>query len=417
MSFKDREHTRNIENTDTVKKLRDINQRDMQENTGMWDRDNESNKETYDRENMNGGNERPNYEEGRKTTKEKNKTGHIFLNLYAVLATIVAVVGIALCVRLYSENDSVGSDNQNTFSEIGATKGVGGSGGISENEYSVEEMKEIIRDYMENNKGTLEMLRELFPEDIVVYHTNRYMFIPVIEDLEKNDIDNEKIEKLDDGEIVYVENGEIVSHKGIDISKYQGDIDWKKVADSGVEFAMIRVAYRGYGTGEIVEDEKAKDNILGALDAGIKVGVYFFSQAITKEEAIEEANFTIDIIKKYNITYPVVFDTETTLSNTERAKDLTVDERTQIAIAFCEQIKKEGYTPVIYANLKWFAMSLDMSKLEDYEKWFAGYNDELYFPYKISMWQYAESGKIDGITGTVDMNISFKDWSEKTVEE
>ena len=229
MSFKDREHTRNIENTDTVKKLRDINQRDMQENTGMWERDNESNKETYDRENMNGRNERPNYEEGRKTTKEKNKTGHIFLNLYAVLATIVAVVGIALCVRLYSENDSVGSDNQSTFSEIGATKGVGGSGGISENEYSVEEMKEIIRDYMENNKGTLEMLRELFPEDIVVYHTNRYMFIPVIEDLEKNDIDNEKIEKLDDGEIVYVENGEIVSHKGIDISKYQGDIDWVAV--------------------------------------------------------------------------------------------------------------------------------------------------------------------------------------------
>ena len=394
----------NRQEEDIIQSYMDFKEKDNTENTELMEQNVEISKKK-DEQNENEARKNP--------MKKKQKKSHSFLAWYAFFVTLVAITGIGLCVRFYSQNDNMNEDSSNKSSEIGASKGVKSTGKSSGNEYSEQEMKELIKEYMGNGKGTLEMLRKLFPEDIVVYHTNKYVFIPIIEGLKKNEIDNEKIEKQDDGEFVYVENGEIVSHKGIDVSKYQGDIDWKKVADSGVEFAMIRVAYRGYGTGEIVQDEKAEENIIGALDAGIKVGAYFFSQAVTEEEALEEAEFAINIIKKYNITYPVVFDTETTFSATERSKNLTVDERTKIAIAFCEKVKKEGYTPMIYANLKWFSMSLDMSQLEDYDKWFAGYNDELYFPYEISMWQYAESGKIDGIEGNVDINIGFKDFSEK----
>ena len=157
-------------------------------------------------------------------------------------------------------------------------------------------------------------------------------------------------------------------------------------------------------------DETAIQNIEGALGAGIKVGVYFFSQAITIEEAVEEAEFVIDKIKAYDITYPVIYDTEEIVNDNSRAEGLSKEERTEIAIAFLERVKKAGYTPVIYANLRWFTMYLDIPKLEAYDKWYAYYDKELYFPYRISMWQYTESGQVAGIEGSVDLNISFKDW-------
>ena len=347
------------------------------------------------------------------TTKKPGNNKMIAI--YAVLMTVAVVVLTVLCVRFYRQKETK-QDKLSALSQIGASKGVTPTSVQPEELQDAAVVRQIVRDYMENNKGTLNMLRELFPEDVIVFHGGKYLFIPVIEGLAKNDIDNANLEKLENGEIVYKEGKKTISHKGIDVSKYQGEIDWKKVADSGIEYAFIRVGFRGYGTGAMVEDQYAEKNIAGALDAGIKVGVYFFSQAVTKEEAIEEADFTIKMIKKYRITYPVVYDTETTLSSTERTKDLSVEERTEYAVAFCERVREAGYTPVVYANLKWFTMSLDLSKLEDYDKWFAGYNNEIYFPYKISIWQYSENGKVDGIEGNVDMNISFKEWDETKKE-
>jgi GH25 family lysozyme M1 (1,4-beta-N-acetylmuramidase) len=272
------------------------------------------------------------------------------------------------------------------------------------------ELKEIIKDYMENGKGVMAMLRELYPENIIVYNSNKYQFLPVIEGIQKNDIDNNNLNVLGNGEIQYLVKDKVKSHKGIDVSKYQGEIDWQKVAADGVEFAMIRLGYRGYGSGALVLDEEAMTNIEGATSAGIKVGVYFFSQAITQEEAREEARFVIENIKQYDIKYPVVFDTEEILNEEARTEGLTVDELTDIAIAFCEEVEEQGYKSAIYANLRWFALSLDMSRLDKYYKWYAYYDKNLYFPYKINMWQYSENGTVDGITGSVDMNISFEDW-------
>ena len=205
---------------------------------------------------------------------------------------------------------------------------------------------------MENQKGVLPMVREVFQEDVVINHGGKYLFYPIVDGLKKNTIDNSKLKEKDNGEITY-EDKDITGYKTIDVSKFQGEIDWNKVAASGVKYAIIRVGFRGYGSGELVEDEFAKKNLENATKAGIKVGVYFFSQAITTEEAEEEAKFVTDIISPYKIDCPVYFDTEDVAEQKERAESISVSERTKIAKTFMKKIKKSGYTPGIYANIKW----------------------------------------------------------------
>lgn len=275
------------------------------------------------------------------------------------------------------------------------------------------DVKKDIRNYMENGMGTINMLRKVYPENIVVYDSNKYLFLPICENVPKSKVVQENIKVLENGEVQYTDNGKVISHKGIDVSKYQGTIDWSKVAADGVEFAMIRVGYRGYGSGAIVPDDSFTANIDGATKAGLKVGVYFFSQAISEKEAEEEADFILNAIKGYKIDYPIVFDTEDVPNEVARTEELSPEELTKITLAFCNKIQKAGYTPVIYAGLRWFAMSLDMSKLNDFEKWYAYYDTNFYFPYEISMWQYTESGSVNGINGKVDMNISFKNWGKE----
>lgn len=229
--------------------------------------------------------------------------------------------------------------------------------------------------------------------------------------------DLESISSDEKGIKTYYLDGISASHIGIDVSRYQGTIDWKKVAGAGVEFAFIRLGYRGMnrgeGNGNLSYDEGYDKNIKEALDAGINVGVYFFSQAITIEEAVGEAEMVIEGLKGYDITYPVVFDTEAVYVNgySARANDLTRQQRTDIAKVFCETIKNAGYQPMIYANTKWMIMGIDLEQLDEYPRWFAYYGNSFLFPYDIQIWQYSDSGKIPGISGNVDLNISFIDFS------
>ena len=211
-----------------------------------------------------------------------------------------------------------------------------------------------------------------------------------------------------DGEMEYHLNGNKVSKKGIDVSKYQGEIDWNLVRGSNVEYAFLRLGIRGYESGAIVLDETFETNIQGATSAGVGVGVYFFTQAITVEEAIEEADFVLEQIAPYQVTYPVVLDVEDITDELARTKNLTKEERTEIAIAFLERIKEAGYTPMIYGNLKTFLVMLDMEKLEEYSKWFAYYTYPIYFPYAYDYLQYTEKGTVLGIEGEVDLNLSFQ---------
>jgi len=331
----------------------------------------------------------------------------VVMTLIAVIMTIANVVIFSLFIFDRGRYQEASGDSSGVLTGSEQKKD-------EDNEYvkdsdgrTAAELKQEIKKSMEEGKGTISLLRELFPENVVVYQSNKYLFLPIYDKLVKNDIRQENIKVLADGEIQYQENGKTVSEKGIDVSRYQGEIDWEKVAADGVKFAFIRVGFRGYGTGAIVLDENFEANIKGATAAGIKVGVYFFSQAINTKEAVEEAEFVLEHIKGYRLDYPIVFDTEDIVNEDSRTEGLTPEELTDITIAFCEAIKEAGHTPMIYANLRWFTMSLDMTKLEKYEKWYAYYDSQMYFPYKISIWQYTESGQVDGINGNVDLNISI----------
>ena len=253
------------------------------------------------------------------------------------------------------------------------------------------------------------ILRAMLKDDIVVGAEGRFYFFPISDAFEKHDYDTERFVLDDDGILAYTdENGDIISQKGIDVSRYQLDIDWPKVAADGVDFAFIRLGFRGSSEGALVLDTYYEANIAGATANGIDVGVYFFTQALNEEEAIEEAEFVLEYLAGYELTYPIVIDVEAISTSDPRTQDMTQEEWTNVTIAFCERIKEAGHTPMIYGNLRSFFLMLDMSRLEAYEKWFAYFRTPIYFPYAHSIWQYTEKGKVDGIDTDVDLNVGFK---------
>lgn len=265
-----------------------------------------------------------------------------------------------------------------------------------------------IQAQIESGSSIVEVLRLLYQDQLVLASGGQYHFIPRNPELKQNDYQKENLITLGNGELQYFQNGAMSSYKGIDVSKFQGKIDWKKVAEDGVTFAFIRVGYRGYGEkGVLMEDENARTNLEGANAAGIKTGVYFYTQAITKDEAVEEAKMVLDIIAPYQIDCPVVIDVEKVSKSDGRMNALDVQTRTEVVKAFCDAVAQAGYRPMIYHNLEMGALMLDIGQLEDYEKWFAYYNLEFYYPYAYQVWQYSDKGKVQGISGDVDMNIAF----------
>jgi GH25 family lysozyme M1 (1,4-beta-N-acetylmuramidase) len=197
--------------------------------------------------------------------------------------------------------------------------------------------------------------------------------------------------------------------EGIDVSFYQGEIDWEAVAADGVDFAMIRLGYRGYTQGGLALDSYFTRNIQGALDAGLEVGVYFFSQAITPEEAEEEAQFVLDNLQGYDIRYPVVFDWEPILPQSNaRTDEMDPQLLTQCAAAFCAVIQQAGYDPMIYLNQDMGYLTFDLAQLTDYPLWLAEYDTSPDFYYHFDLWQYTHSGTVDGIQGSVDWNLDLR---------
>lgn len=273
-----------------------------------------------------------------------------------------------------------------------------------------EELLEEIRDQLMDGQTVLETLRPLYPDDIVIISGGKYHFVPIQTEIPLHGLKQENLQVLENGRYQYVENDQVVSHMGIDVSKYQGKINWQKVAAEGVEFVFLRLGLRGYESGKLVEDETFQANIKGATEHGIKVGVYFFSQAITVEEAVEEANFVLERIAPYNIECPVVFDVEKVGSSSARMNQLTPQERTDVTIAFLDTIEAAGYKSMFYHNMETALLLLELERLKDYDRWFAYYGEELYYPYAYGVWQYSEKGRIDGISAEVDMNIAFEMW-------
>ena len=194
---------------------------------------------------------------------------------------------------------------------------------------------------------------------------------------------------------------------GIDVSYAQGAIDWNRVMKAGIKFAIIRAAFRGYGTGRIVEDEWFERNIKGATAAGIKVGVYFFSQAVNEKEGAEEADYIVNQIRNYKVTLPVVIDTEYVSDSRARGNLISKEIRTAAVKAFCERSLQRGYTPMIYASTSWLNNQLDMRKLSAYKVWVAQYYSRVTYNGKYQCWQYSNSGSVDGISNRVDMNYWY----------
>ncbi len=192
---------------------------------------------------------------------------------------------------------------------------------------------------------------------------------------------------------------------GIDVSSYQGVIDWAAVKRSGVSFAMIRVGFRGYGTGEIFEDRYFRRNIQGAIANHINVGIYFFSAAKDSAEAREEAVWVANTIKNYDITYPVAIDIE--ILNEHRLEGVSNTQMTTNALEFCNYIQSKGYTPMIYSYLKAFNNIFETPRFGNYRVWLAQYNDVATYKGKYYMWQYTSDGTVPGINGRVDMDVAY----------
>lgn len=191
---------------------------------------------------------------------------------------------------------------------------------------------------------------------------------------------------------------------GIDVSKWNREIDWMAVKESGVKFVIIRCGYRGSKTGALVEDPYFRQNIKGATAAGLDVGIYFFTQAIDQKEAVEEASMALSMVEGYDLKYPIFIDTE---GSGGRADSLDVATRTAVCEAFCETIETAGYTSGVYASRSWFYNNVNDDDLSDYVRWLAEYREAPLYTGRYEIWQYTSSGEIEGINGRVDLNLSY----------
>ncbi len=344
--------------------------------------------------------------------KQRRLRKNRMMTIASVVACLVVfVIIVAASVVLYKwVNEDTSADTLSTNAQ----------GNILYNQAQLEEKaaqmaqeraKELLDQLAEGlNSGSsmVETLRPLYKDDIVVVSGGKFHFIPISDTLKKHNYTNDNLQIAENGELTYAEKGQVITHKGIDVSKFNGVIDWSKVAADGVEFAFIRAGIRGYGSGKLVEDEGFEENVENALANGIRVGVYFFSQAITPQEAVEEAQFVKQLIAPYRMECPVVIDVEKVSDSEARMNQISVEERTRAVIAFCEEIEKGGYKPMIYYNMEMAALMLDLEQLEEYDKWFAYYSKDIYFPYDFKIWQYTDKGRVDGMDGDVDLNIAFE---------
>ena len=206
----------------------------------------------------------------------------------------------------------------------------------------------------------------------------------------------------------YLKLQNLHSYAGVDVSAYQGKIDWKKVKASGIDFAIIRLGYRGYESGKLVEDDYAKANLKGATEAGLKVGAYFFSQALSIKETDEEIKFILNILGDTKLEMPLVLDWEIPAS-TARTRNMDATTLTDIQRHFCGQVRDKGYQPMIYFNWHQSEKLYYLSELEEYPFWLALYQDRMTYPWKVEMWQYTDKGKVPGIQGNVDLNVYMPD--------
>ena len=213
----------------------------------------------------------------------------------------------------------------------------------------------------------------------------------------------------------YMENGRKTSYVGVDISKHTGKIYFPSLKAAGVDYVMIRLGSRGYSTGQITLDENFKENIEGAIEAQLDVGVYFYSQAISQDEAVQEANFVVQNLEPYRgkVKYPIAFNMGFVSNDKSRIEGLSREDKTTVTVSFLEGIKAAGYVPMVYGDKEWLLKEVDLTKLQDFDVWLSQEEDIPDYPYLYSMWQYDTDGVLNGIDGGADLNICFVGYSER----
>ena len=287
--------------------------------------------------------------------------------------------------------------------------------------------EEIIEE-VSNEEEVAEEKEEIVKEEKVVTYKGKEVSIPVVEKAPVNDSEDQHQNSstagtatqttVEEAKTVVSNNSSnssdetyehISNSVGIDVSKWNGTINWTEVKNAGIDFAMIRVGYRGSTQGTIVEDPYFRKNVNGAIKNGVKVGIYFFSMARTEEEAIQEAAWVVSAIRKYSITYPVAYDLESW--GTGRIADVSYTQLTNNAIAFLGYIKSQGYTPMMYASKYDFNCRWEKSRIKGCKYWLAHYTTQTDYTGSYQMWQYSSKGSVPGINGDVDMNIAYFSYS------
>lgn len=342
-----------------------------------------------------------------KSTEKKSGSAAVGIGIANIAVAVLTLCAVAASFYFFT------NDLQSFREETAA---------LQEKIHSLEEEKKLLEsDYIE----AMNIIEEAEPSDgvvptgieaesgkILIYESSvGYAWIPVLSELPQHTYRKSNFFVDERGRMHYTEGGEDSSYFGIDVSSHQGDIDWQLVKEDGVEFAFLRIGYRGYGEeGKLCIDEKFLQNYEGAHDAGIDLGIYFFSQAVTAEEAAEEAAFLLEALDGRTLEYPIVYDWETVVTADDAAPPRTEDVMPQTltlsAISFCEAIEDAGYNAMIYTNKKQAVMKYDLRKLSEYPVWLAYYDTNLNYCYDFDVWQYG-TGSVDGIEGEVDLNIAM----------
>lgn len=240
-----------------------------------------------------------------------------------------------------------------------------------------------------------------------VYNGSGYMWIVPQSGVPLNDIGKDEFANDSDGNLVYT-GSEYKATRGIDVSSYQGDIDWEQVYESGVRFAIIRAGGMYYGSGEIYTDDNFIKNVEGAKAAGLKVGAYFFSQAVSEDEAKAEAEATVKLLNGRKLDMPIFFDWERIGTDAARTDDLDFETMTDCAVGFCETVEQAGYDAGVYVYCDTAYNGYDLTRLQDYTIWFAGLGTYPYFYYSFDAWQYSHSGTVPGVSADCDLDMIFE---------
>ena len=338
---------------------------------------------------------------------EKSNPNHrkVFYFFNILFMCMITAASLAMTVILFVRLERLRSEKQvegSIYTDSQIEKIRYGAAQAERNRLLLE-----IQSSFESGNSTISMLRNLFPGDLVVMWEGRYYFYPVDRNLQTNPFSETDFAQGENGGMDYIgENAGVSVNRGVDVSALNGEIDWAKVAEEQIAFAMIRAAVRNTD-GELAQDERFQENMSGAKSVGLRIGCYVDLDADSEKAAEEIADFVLSNLSmsQQEMGAPVAVRVQIP-DHTSSLSGQTREEWTQGVRAFCAKIKKAGYEPVIYANTAAFHMLLNMAELEEYDKWIADYGDYLYFPYKFKCWQYSLKGTVNGIEGDVALDLS-----------